>query len=617
MKSIYEIPWDKLHNKKLTTSPGNWNEHVLYYVMIDRFSDNNEKGYLDNLGNWSESGTTPHYEISMKNNAIKNPADAEKWRAAGNTFVGGTFAGLKSKLGYIKRMGVNTIWLSPILKQTSHDPTNYHGYATQNFLNTDPRFGTPEEFQDLVRSAHDLGLWIILDIVFNHAGKVFLYEGQDSYQQEGQPPFNHQGIYPVIGFCDHEGKASIPFKTVDLKTYPDAWPDGAVWPKELQNPTNFHKRGCIGDWGNPDEYLYGDFLYLKDFHLAEHQSPQLEPTQALLALVEIYKYWIAYADIDGYRIDAVKHVPPKVMNYFVKEVTTFASRQGKDNFFLLGEIPGGKNKIRETLDATGLTAGIGIDDLPRDLVGMVKGEQNPEPFFTFFTGENEDQSHLLHPSELVTIYDDHDQIRLNFDKARFPAGNPDFDTLQKNALAVLLLTQGIPCIYYGSEQGFDGEGRKDIYIREAMFGGEFGAFRSKHAHFFNESHSNYQIINTLITSRNKHSALIYGDQKLLKISGNSIDFGLPIKVGEKLLGVIPWVRFSNDDWVLCAINTDAHNYSSAWVDVTSVLPEEKTEVEVELESNETHQHQKISITEKDDRKIIFLKLPPAGFVILT
>ena len=79
---------------------------------------------------------------------------------------------------------------------------------------------------------------------------------------------------------------------------------------------------------------------------------------------------------------------------------------------------------------------------------------------------------------MVTSFDDHDQVRKGNNKARFCA-DPNADKVVLNVLALNATTLGIPCIYYGTEQGFDGHGDNDRYLREAMFGGEFGPFESQ------------------------------------------------------------------------------------------------------------------------------------------
>lgn len=151
-----------------TPSPTAWEDLVLYFMMVDRFSDNNETGYRGVNGDPVTSGSTTLYVSSDNGNAVKTEEEARVWREAGNLWCGGNLKGVASKLGYLKRMGVSAIWLSPLFKQVDVFET-YHGYGIQNFLDIDPRFGSKEELKDLVQQAHALGIYVILDIIFNHA----------------------------------------------------------------------------------------------------------------------------------------------------------------------------------------------------------------------------------------------------------------------------------------------------------------------------------------------------------------------------------------------------------------------------------------------------------------
>src|SRR5262249_58843668 len=95
--------------------------------------------------------------------------------------------------------------------------------------------------------------------------------------------------------------------------------------------------------------------------------------------------------------------------------------------------------------------------------------------------------------KIVTSVDDHDHVDQGGLKHRFAADG--FEALSLAVLALNATTLGIPCIYYGTEQGLDGEGAGDSadrYIREALFGGEFGAFRSRQRHVFDEGHPLYR-----------------------------------------------------------------------------------------------------------------------------
>jgi glycosidase len=94
-------------------------------------------------------------------------------------------------------------------------------------------------------------------------------------------------------------------------------------------------------------------------------------------MCKIYQFWIADADIDGYRIDTVKHMDPGATRYFASAIHEFTQSIGKENFYLIGEITGGRKNAFKTLDTTGLNAALGIDDIPDKLEYMVKGYRNP------------------------------------------------------------------------------------------------------------------------------------------------------------------------------------------------------------------------------------------------
>lgn len=133
-----------------------WDEAVVYFMMTDRFFDGNES-------NNTASGTDTYGD---------NPG----------LYHGGDFAGVTAKLDYLQDLGVNTIWLTPIVKNiagvTVTDegkedvPYNaaYHGYWASDFTKLNPTMGTTEEFKTMISEAHKRGMRIMVDIVVNHAG---------------------------------------------------------------------------------------------------------------------------------------------------------------------------------------------------------------------------------------------------------------------------------------------------------------------------------------------------------------------------------------------------------------------------------------------------------------
>ena len=164
--------------------------------------------------------------------------------------------GVKSKIGYLKRLGVKALWISPIFKQVRFQET-YHGYGIQNFLDVEPRFGTGKDLQEVVQVAHENGIYVILDIILNHAGNVFSYE-PDRYwtkNDKGEwfldPRWDNKS-YQVKGWNAQDGKPAIPFVKADPQNPPD--PDGAVLPLELQDPAAFTQKGRINNWDYDPEF---------------------------------------------------------------------------------------------------------------------------------------------------------------------------------------------------------------------------------------------------------------------------------------------------------------------------------------------------------------------------
>lgn len=134
-----------------------WDESVIYFMVTDRFFDGNESN---------------------------NTASGEKTYGKDNAglYHGGDFAGITQKLDYLEDLGINTIWITPIVENipgvTVTDtgkedvPYNaaYHGYWASDFTKLNPTLGTEEEFQTLIDQAHNRGIRIMVDIVVNHAG---------------------------------------------------------------------------------------------------------------------------------------------------------------------------------------------------------------------------------------------------------------------------------------------------------------------------------------------------------------------------------------------------------------------------------------------------------------
>lgn len=613
VRQVADLDLGSLMQRAFHPSPVAWEDEVLYFLMLDRFSDGREDRYFDNRQQLVTSGITPLFDVTDSGNA-----DHQNWSDAGDQWCGGTLQGLRSKLGYLKRLGITAIWISPLFKQVSFQPT-YHGYGIQNFLDVDAHFGTREDLRAMVAEAHAMGIRVILDIILNHSGNVFSYDAQRypvsanghtwmETRWDGQP-------YGVKGFHDASGQPNIPFGPVDLLDTPHAWPDGAIWPVELQSHEVFSCRGHINNWDYDPEFLEGDFSDLKDIRLGAGSIDDYQPSKALQALAQVYKHWIAYADLDGFRVDTVKHMDLGATRYFASVIHEFAQSIGKENFYLIGEITGGRSRAFNTLEQTGLDAALGVDDIPDKLEYLVKGYRNPADYFNLFRNSMlvKKESHVWFRNKVVTMFDDHDQVRKGGNKARFCA-NDQGQRVVLNAIALNACTLGIPCIYYGTEQGFNGAGNSDRYLRECMFGGAFGSLQSRQRHFFHEQLWLYRELAKILALRRNRLALRRGRQYLREISGNGVYFGLPEMLGSEIRSVVPWSRILDTAEILCAINTDYDQLTAAWVTIDDGLHNIGDHLTCVYSTDAGQIGARATVVGRNG-KAVWLSVPAAGFVI--
>src|SRR5579885_1679447 len=137
----------------VTPSPADWRDQWIYFLMVDRFN------------NPARAPLHPPFDGTF------------------NGYQGGSYRGVQAQLPYLKELGAGAIWLSPVLENV-HFPFAevYHGYGIHDFLRAERRFAdnpanADDELRALVDAAHELGLYVIFDIVLNHTGDVFGYDG--------------------------------------------------------------------------------------------------------------------------------------------------------------------------------------------------------------------------------------------------------------------------------------------------------------------------------------------------------------------------------------------------------------------------------------------------------
>ncbi len=427
-RSVRDLDLSPIPGKEYWSTPREWREEFIYFLLVDRFHDGLER-----------RPSPPPRASGVSPERLKR-------------FCGGTIRGITKRLDYIQGLGCTSIWLSPVFEnEGAPDPLggNYHGYAVRNFLKIDPRFGTKEDLVELVDDAHRRDMRVILDAVANHSADVFSYA-------EGDPKYfaDDARRYGLGGWRDEE--------------YPV--------PAELRHPDFYHRRGQIRAWGWDafPETQWGDFFSLKGFYNEEDETG-LAMQQIL---IDAYRYWIREADIDGFRMDAVKHMGEVAVARFCQAMREYAYSLGKRNFFLFGELVAGDSAINRyagpntPCQKSDQTIYYGLEsvlDFPLYWVlpGVIKGFNPPGSLFARYDALRE---RALSRGELgrflVTFVDNHDQIGQNW-KRRFAAGA--FEGQVIAAIGYLICALGTPCIYYGTEQGLGGEGNADEAIREPMF----------------------------------------------------------------------------------------------------------------------------------------------------
>jgi glycosidase len=211
-------------------------------------------------------------------------------------------------------------------------------------------------------------------------------------------------------------------------------------------------------------------------------------------------------------------------------------------------------------------------------------------------------------------------VRKGSAKWRF-CGDGRFRDLAFNVMAVQLTTMGIPCIYYGSEQGFDSGGRpngSDLVLRENMFGGRFGSLCTQGRHFFNEDGDLYRALAALIELRQKLLPLRRGRQVLHHISGDGVTFGLPHHLGDRMRSLAAWSRLFIDQEVLVAVNTDETQPVTAYSTVAPTFRVEGDQFHLIFwyaPNRASPPPSSLIVERRNGPLAVRMTLPPAGFAI--
>jgi alpha-amylase len=475
LRSVYDIDLSPKPGKKYWVNcHREWREEFIYFLLVDRFHDSSKRHPAEFI--------------------VRHSGFGEDTQLAKQ--CGGTLRGIINHLEYIKNLGCTAIWLSPVFK---NNPESYHGYAIENYLEIDERFGTKDDLEELVQIAHDYDMRVFLDIVLHHSGDNWCYpDGYDYYY--------YNGIEFPFGSWHYEDKPI---------------------PIELRNPALYARKGQIKNFDAYPETRDGDFFELKAFKNDESK----EALYVQKILTAIHCYWIRETDIDGFRLDAVKHMGELAISRFCSYVREYAYSLGKKNFFLFGELVGADEMCSRYIGPKTLTTYndqniyYGLNSvldfqLHFVLEGVIKGKDSPGKLIERYV---ELQKNALDRGDygefLVTFLDNHDQIGDAF-KHRFGYNAEPAQIIA--GIAFLLCALGTPCIYYGTEQGLDGCGRGDRYIREGMFNPN-----DKTTNLLNEHSEIYKAISSIAKFRNNSNVLKFGRMFIREISKDGFNFHLP------------------------------------------------------------------------------------------
>lgn len=379
-------------------SPEDWRDVSIYQVLTDRFADGDPGNNLAN----AEGVFNPYGPDSLH---------------------GGDFAGLLANLDYIQGLGMKAIWISPVCL---NEKGRYHGYAAWDFNRVDPHWGTLEELRTLIDAAHARGIYVLLDIVFNHmAGMV----------RSTDPEWPR--------FRDDEYELEW------------RWPDHTP-PAPFDRLSRFHGHGDIADWKDPRQVLVGSFSGLADIRTTD---PEVRRD-----LVRIYAGWIEATDCDGFRVDSVRHTEGDFFDEVLPALRAHAAALGKERFLIAGEVWSSRQEL--TVPYTGTNRFHSLLDFPlRRVLQRVFFENEPMCVLPSHVAGLAAYPEVAR-ERLVSFLDNHDNPRL----LHAPGLAQPLDRMAA-ALAYQFLHGQVPCLYYGTEQGFDGG--NDPANREDFFDGEF------------------------------------------------------------------------------------------------------------------------------------------------
>ncbi|QUC61489.1 pullulanase-type alpha-1,6-glucosidase [Streptomyces sp. A2-16] len=487
---------------KLAAEPARHDDtrEQFYFVMPDRFANGdtaNDKGGL------TGSRLSTGYDPTDK-----------------GFYQGGDLKGLTQRLDYIKGLGTTSIWMAPIFKNRPVQGTGadasagYHGYWITDFTQVDPHFGTNKDLQTLISKAHAKGMKVFFDVITNHTADVVDYKEKSyDYLSKGAFPYLTKDGEPFDDADHADGSKAFP--AVDADSFPrtpTVTGANAKVPAWLNDPTMYHNRGDSTYAG--ESTTYGDFSGLDDLWT--------ERPEVVSGMERIYQRWVRDFDIDGFRIDTVKHVDMEFWTQWATALDAYAAKHGRKNFFMFGEVYSADTSITSPYVTQGrldATLDFPFQEAARQYASQGGSARRLAGVFGDDYKYTTDKANAY---EQVTFLGNHDMGRIGYFLNQDNPKATDAELLAKDRLAneLMFLSRGNPVVYYGDEQGFTGAGG-DKDARQTMFASktadyldddEIGTDRTHASDAYDTSAPLYRQISALAKLRKANPALTDGVQ---------------------------------------------------------------------------------------------------------
>ena len=360
--------------RKKSAGDFDWDEAVIYFAVTDRFFDGD-----------------------ASNNDAYGVGDYNTGEKGGSSYHGGDFAGLNQKLDYLKDLGVNTIWITPIVENITEDQHDnktdiatygYHGYWASDFTKLNGHLGTEQQFKALLDAAHSKGMKIMVDVVLNHAGY-----GTEDY-------FNNI-------LTDADG----------------------------------NRISMIRDSNNT---ISGDDKYDSLSDLPDFVTENKAVTDQLVAW---QTEWMSKYSIDYYRVDTVKHVETTTWEAFKNSLTKV-----NPDFKMIGEYSGaGYANNAGELGTGSMDALLDFDfnDFAQNFVtGNISSVEN---------SLQKRNNAINNTSVMGSFLSSHDEDTLQYKLVNeSKISEEEAYNLMKVAATLQITAKGQPVLYYGEEIGQGG-----------------------------------------------------------------------------------------------------------------------------------------------------------------